>query len=165
MEVEDYTIEQFKEEFEDASTLQGKHDAITKASSYCIEFAPDVDPEFLEVVKEYKQHLIDIKKDFEKEEDEICNKAIEDGKYELCTCIKSLELKSDKFIQEGIRYYVRVEDPRITLGEMWSEVGTDEIKKFITNIEPIIWVIIDDGIGTLKSRNSLRGEFDKYFKK
>ena len=68
MTVEDYTIEQFKEEFEDSSTLQGKHDAILKATGYCVEFAPDVDPEFLGVVKEYKQHLIDIKKEFVKEE-------------------------------------------------------------------------------------------------
>ena len=174
MTVEDYTIEQFKEEFDDASTLQGKHDAIIKASSHCIEFAPDIDPEFSEVVKEYKQHLIDIKKQFTKEEDSICVKDIEDGKYELYTCIKSFELtpdnstssqiSSNKMIEEGIRYYVRVEDPKSILEEMWSEVGTDSIKEFINNMKPTIWIIVDNGIGTPKSRNAFRGDFETYFK-
>lgn len=174
MTVEDYTIEQFKEEFEDSSTLQGKHDAILKATGYCVEFAPDVDPEFLGVVKEYKQHLIDIKKEFVKEEDVICMKDIEDGKYELYTCIKSFELtpdnsttsqiSSNKIIEEGTRYYVRIEDPKSHLGEMWSLVATDEIKTFINNIKPIIWIIVDNGIGTPKSRNAFRGDFETYFK-
>lgn len=175
MKVEDYTIEQFKEEFDDASTLQGKHDAILKATSHCVEFAPDVEPEFSDVIKEYKQHLIDIKKEFAKEEDAICMKDIEDDKYELYTCIKSFELtpdnstssqiSSNKMIEEGTRYYVRVEDPKTILGEMWSEVGTDPIKEFINNMKPTIWIIVDDGIGTLKSRNAFRGDFETYFKK
>lgn len=158
----EYTVEKFKDEFEDAQSLQGKHDAILKAVSYHVEFGGD---EFPEVIKEYKQNLIDVKKDFEKEEDVICMKEIEDGKYELFTCIKSFEIKPDKFILEGNRYYVRVEDPKTILGEMWSEVGTDAIKSVIDSMKPVIWIIVDDGIGTLKSRNSMIGDFEIYFNK
>jgi len=157
----EYTIEQFKEEFEDSETLQGKHDAILKAVSYHVEFGGD---EFPEVIKEYKQHLIDIKKDFEKEEDVICMKEIEDGKYELFTCIKSY-YESQFSLEEGTRYYVKVEDSKSILGEMWSEVGTDEIKKIINSMRPVVWIITDYGIGTLKSRNSFKEDFETYFTK
>jgi hypothetical protein len=88
---------------------------------------------YVEQIKSIKQsHNIESfdELDFEKEEDVICMKEIEDGKYELFTCIKSY-YESQFSLEEGTRYYVKVEDSKSILGEMWSEVGTDEIKKII----------------------------------
>jgi hypothetical protein len=157
-----YTIEDFKEEFDNALNIKSKQDIILKAVSYQSEF--DKDYEFSEVINEYKQQLTDIKKDFEKEEDLICSKSIEDGKYELFTCIKSTYVVDNEFIQEGNDYYVRLEDPKSILGEMWSEVATDEIKGIISDMSPIIWIIVDNGIGTTKSRITINGKFEEYFK-
>ncbi len=160
---ENYTIEQFKEEFENTSTFEGKSDVIIKATCYCIEFAPDVDSEFLEIVKEYKHNLLDNREDFIKEENDICNRDIENGHYELYICIKSFEIYPGMFVHEGNRYYIKVDDFKSELGVMWSEVATDEMKKIIDNMKPVIWVITDGGIGTFKSRNLFREDFESYF--
>lgn len=161
MTEEKYTLEQLQEDFDNASTLHEKHDVIIKAVSYHVEFGGEGFPE---AIKSYKQEIIDLKKDFEKEEDEICNKAIEDDKYELYSCIKSYYNESFT-LQEGSRYYVRIEDPKAILGEMWSEVGNDVIKSIIDKMEPVIWIITDNGIGTLKSRNQFKEKFEEYFTK
>ena len=42
--------------------------------------------------------------------------------------------------------------------------SSDEIKRIIDNMKPVIWVITDNGIGTLKSRNSFKEDFEEYFK-
>lgn len=152
----EYTIEQFKEDFEDAPTIEMKHELMSNA----LEKFDLTDPDIASVISDYKYFLIEIKKEMDKEENDICDLSIERGEYELFTCVKS-----NDDLQEGNSYYVKFDDVKSSLGEMWSEVATDEMKQFINSMKPTIWVIVDDGIGSLKRRIVFKENFDSYFKR
>ena len=85
---------------------------------------------------------------------------IEDGKYTLFSCIKSID--SYKF---GCNYYVKVDNPK----DFYKMTGIGEtnsiIQNMIDSIKPIYYIVVDDGIGTLKRKNILSKnvDFSDYF--
>jgi len=153
---ENYTIDQFESDFEDAPNLESKHTILKKA----LDIFNVSDPDVKETLLKHKQDLIDLKSELAKEEDSKCNSDIDNGLVELYTCIKKIGE-----CEVGSRYYIKVDDIVASLDAKWSEVATDEIKEFISKMNPNIWVYMDNGIGTLKYREILRGDLTDYFTK
>ena len=150
----DYTIEQFEIDFDDAPNLDSKHEVIIKA----LDLLDTSDLIVREILLRHKEHLIDIRDEIAKEDDIRCNSDIDNGLVELYTCIKETN-----GCLVGSRYYVRIDDVRVSLEERWSEVATDEIKSFINSMKPTFWIYKDSGIGTLKYSECLIGNLSEYF--
>ena len=78
--------------------------------------------------------------------------------------VVKLAFKSINNFVEGYSYYVKIDDVRSKYTEALG--GTpDAIKEYISNIKPLIWIISDDGIGTLKTKNVFLENFSDYFQK
>lgn len=115
-----------------------------------------------EDIKELQLQINDVLESTAIEEDIIISGDIEDGKYTLHTCIRDiLDYKS------GLNYYIKVDDPR----EFYMSTGisetSSEIKIMIDSIKPIYYIVVDDGIGTLKRKNIFTKDvdFSEYFTK
>ena len=67
--------------------------------------------------------------------------------------------------QSGCNYYVKVDNPK----DFYKMTGIGETNKLIQNmidsIKPIYYIVVDDGIGTLKRKNIFSNdvEFSDYF--
>ena len=78
----------------------------------------------------------------------------------MFSCVKSIDS-----YQSGHNYYVKVDDPK----EFYLSTGIGEtnsiIKDMINSIKPTYFIVVDDGIGTLKRKNifSNNVEFSDYF--
>jgi hypothetical protein len=81
------------------------------------------------------------------------------GKWQLYTCIKDVNVCTT-----GNNYYVKIDD----MAKEYKDAEVPEgIADYISKIKPIIWIVTDNGIGTLKSRNlfaeEIYGKFDEHF--
>jgi hypothetical protein len=100
-------------------------------------------------------------------EDMSINLEIEDGVYQLYTCLKSLAVVGQTFYNSGNNYYVKVDDPK----EFYLSTGIGEtnavIQNMINSIKPTYFIVVDDGIGTLKRKNIFPKDvdFSNYFTK
>jgi hypothetical protein len=160
-----YTIEQFELDFEDAPNLEAKRDVLRTA----LETFDVSDIDIKETLLKYKEYLIDLRSIEREEEDIRCNSDIDNGLVELYTCIKEIPSNVintyNAVCEVGNRYYIKVDDVVLSLGEKWAEVATDEMKDLISKMNPTIWVYMDNGIGTQKFREVLIGELNEYFSK
>ena len=157
---ENYTIEQFELDFDDAPNLELKREVLIKA----LDIFDGSDSIIKESLLKHKEELMDLKSEMEKGEDVKCNSDIDNELVELYTCIK--EINDDSFkgsVKVGSRYYIKVDDIVASLDEKWSEVATDEMKEFISKMKPTIWIYMDSGIGSLKYREILKGDVLEYF--
>ncbi len=115
-----------------------------------------------EDIKELQMQINDVIENSKIEEDITISMEIEDGKYQLYTCIKTI----DCYKSLG-NYYVKIDDPK----EFYLSTGIAEtnslIKDMIESIKPIYYIVTDDGIGTLKRKNIFPNDFDftEYFTK
>ena len=113
-----------------------------------------------EYIKELQSQINDIIENEANEENVKISLEIEDGKYTLFSCIKSID--SYKF---GCNYYVKVDNPK----DFYKMTGIGEtnsiIQNMIDSIKPIYYIVVDDGIGTLKKKNILSKnvDFSDYF--
>lgn len=153
----EYTIEQFQIDFESASTDE-KSEALIKA----LDNLDISDPDVKETLSQYKSELKDIREQMVIDENAFCDKAIQDGKFEVYKCIHPVE----KFEMNG-SYYVMIDD----VAKVYEANITAEnpvIKEYISKIKPLIYIIVDNGIGTPKRRSVFpRSEFnfDNHFVK
>jgi len=140
----EYTIEQFEIDFESA-TDDKKSEILIKA----LDNLDISDPNIKEIIYQYKNELRDIREQMVIDENNFCEKLIEDGKFEVYKCITAF----DNF-EVGGSYYVMIDDvAKIYDGNIASE--NPLIKDYISKIKPLIYTIIDDGIGTPKRRSPL----------
>lgn len=121
--------------------------------------------EVRESIREYRAQLEDYRNDIKAEQDKTCNEWIESGKCELYLCKKDV----DNLWASGSRYYVRVDDTKSqyinNLSEVMDKLKPEVIEK-INSMKPLIWVIRDNGIGTLKEKNVfVFDNFEDYFEK
>jgi len=150
-----YTIEQFQIDFELATTDE-KSELLIKA----LDNLDINDPDVKEILSQYKSELKDIQMVID--ENDFCDKAIQDGKFEVYKCIHPVE----KFEMDG-SYYVMIDD----VAKVYEANITAEnpiIKEYISKIKPLIYIIVDNGIGTPKRRSVFpRSEFnfDNHFVK
>ena len=95
-------------------------------------------------------------------DNQISEEDIKELQYTLFSCIKSIDS-----YQSGCNYYVKVDNPK----DFYRMTGIGETNKLIQNmidsIKPIYYIVVDDGIGTLKRKNILSKdiEFSNYFTK
>jgi methionine synthase II (cobalamin-independent) len=153
--IPDYTIEQFELDFDEASSYEQKNEVILRS----LDLLDIKDIEVRETILKFRSEIKDYQLEMKKEADVSCNKDIESGSCELYKCIKSI----DNFI-EGYNYYVKIDDVRTKYIEALGETP-DAIKEYVSNIKPLIWIISDNGIGTLKTKNVFLDNFSDYFQK
>ena len=158
METE-YTYEKFKEDFEDAQTPDAKHEVLRTLLDSDI----DVN-EYKEDIKEYRAQLQDLKNQMEVEEDASINFGIENGTFKLYKCIEDVNQ-----YKLGCNYYTKV-DPIKTryttaiIGEELESEIPSQIQEYISRLKDLIWIVTDDGIGTLKKKNLVVDfDFSKHF--
>ncbi len=139
--IETYTIEQFEIDFQNALDSE-KPGILTKAVD-CLDVTDDDVRDFLQ---KYRDELKDIQNDINIDMDKDCNDYINTGIADLYTCIKPFG--SEYII--GQDYYVRI----IDLASEYREKGvcdvSVEMSNYVNSIKPLIWIISDDGVGTLK---------------
>lgn len=150
-----YTLEQFESDFDEADGIEDKNKVLEKA----LDNFDVTDSEVRETLLKFRSELKDYQLDMKKEDDASCNMGIESGSFELYKCIKSI----NNFV-EGYNYYVKIDDVRSKYTEALGETP-DAIKEYISNIKPLIWIISDNGIGTLKTKNVFLDNFSDYFQK
>ena len=158
-ETEEYTYEKFKEDFEDAQTPDAKQEAIFTLLDSDI----DVN-EYKEDIQEYRAQLQDLKNQMEVEEDASIDTGIESDTFKLYTCIEDV----DQY-KAGRNYYVKVDSIKTKytaalIGDGSESEIPSEIKEYFNGLKDLIWVVTDEGIGTLKKKNLVVDfDFSKHF--
>jgi hypothetical protein len=117
-----------------------------------------------ELLIEYKAQIADLREQINIEEDIKINDLIERGSMELYTCTKSV----NEFV-EGSNYYVMVDDVKSKYAESFERSYfyiPDAIKEYVDDIKPLIWIVTDNGIGTLKYKRLVTDfDFSEHFTK
>lgn len=154
------TIEKFENEFNDAQSLELKRELIEKLLDSDIDFN---DSEIKSKLKEYSSQLQDFKETMEIENSLLIDTDIENGKYQLYTCIEETEFFT-KYVK-GRNYYVSIDDISKRYIENIGDITdlNDEFKEYLSNIKPVVWIVSDDGIGTLKRKYTFSDDFSKHF--
>ena len=155
---ESYTLDTFEQEFSEAQSEKEKQEVFNKLLDSDIDFTI---PENKERMVEYRAQLQDYRQELQIEDDYLINLELEmfPGKWQLYTCIKDVNVCTT-----GNNYYVKIDD----MAKEYKDAEVPEgIADYISKIKPIIWIVTDNGIGTLKSRNlfaeEIYGKFDEHF--
>jgi hypothetical protein len=152
----EYTIEQFIEEFEEAQTPDAKQEVMLRLLDSDIDLVDNK-----ELLIEYKAQIQDLKEQINIEEDIKINDLIDNGSMELMTCIKAV----DEFV-EGSSYYVMIDDVKSKYTESFGDDIPQALKDYLNGIKPLVWIVNDSGIGTLKYRKLVTDfELSDYFTK
>jgi len=103
--------------------------------------------------------------DKQQEENNRCEEEIQEGKYQLYTCLKEIP---DFKCNVGDYKYIKIDD----IASDYKSKGVDQISPemadYVANIEPIITIISDNSIGSLKFKKIFTkkiGDFNDYFVK
>ena len=154
--IAEYTIEQFVEDFDDAQTPEAKQEVLLKLLDSDIDVV-----ENKEIIKEYRSQIQDLREQLDIEADAVINIQIEQGFVELYTCNKGV----NEFV-EGSRYYVHIDDYKSKLVAIEGIDIPQAIKDYVSGIKPLIWIVTDNGIGTLKYKRLVTDfEFSEHFNK
>jgi len=155
----EYTIEQFIEEFEEAQTPDAKQEVMSRLLDSDIDLVDNK-----ELLIEYKAQIADLKEQISIEEDIKINDLIDKDLISLYTCTKSV----NEFV-EGSNYYVQIDDVKSKYVESFERSYfyiPDAIKAYVDNIKPIIWIVTDNGIGSLKYKVLVTDfDFSEHFTK
>jgi len=152
----DYTIEQFGKEFEEAQTPDAKQEVMLRLLDSDIDLVDNK-----ELLIEYKAQIADLREQINIEEDIKINDLIDKGLMSLYTCTKSV----NEFV-EGSNYYVEIDDYKSKLVAIEGIDIPDDIKAYVDNIKPLIWVVTDSGIGSLKYKRLVTDfDFSEHFTK
>ena len=152
----EYTIEQFIEDFEAAQTPDAKQALFQTLIESDIDLADNK-----ELLIEYKAQIADLREQLHIEEDIKINDLIDRGSMELYVCNKAV----DEFV-EGCSYYVMIDDVKSKYTESFGDDIPQALKDYLNGIKPLVWIVNDSGIGTLKYRKLVTDfEFSDYFTK
>ena len=154
--IAEYTIEQFIEDFEAAQTPDAKQ------ALFQTLIESDIDLEDnKELLIEYRAQIADLREQLHIEEDIKINDLIDRGSMELYVCNKAV----DEFV-EGSSYYVMIDDVKSKYTESFGDDIPQALKDYLNGIKPLVWIVNDSGIGTLKYRKLVTDfEFSDYFTK
>jgi hypothetical protein len=154
--IAEYTIEQFIEEFEMAQTPDAKNEVLLKLLDSDIDVVDNK-----ELLIEYKAQIADLREQINIEEDIKINDLIDKGLMSLYTCTKSV----NEFV-EGSNYYVEIDDYKSKLVAIEGIDIPDAIKAYVSGIKPLIWIVTDSGIGSLKYKVLVTDfDFSEHFNK
>ena len=154
--IAEYTIEQFIEDFEAAQTPDAKQALFQTLIESDIDLADNK-----ELLIEYKAQIADLREQLNIEEDIKINDLIDNGSMELYVCNKAV----DEFV-ECSSYYVMIDDVKSKYTESFGDDIPQALKDYLNGIKPLVWIVNDSGIGTLKYRKLVTDfEFSDYFTK
>ena len=154
--IAEYTIEQFIEDFEMAQTPDAKQALFQTLIESDIDLVDNK-----ELLIEYKAQIADLREQLHIEEDIKINDLIDRGSMELYVCNKAV----DEFV-EGCSYYVMIDDVKSKYTESFGDDIPQALKDYLNGIKPLVWIVNDSGIGTLKYRKLVTDfEFSDYFTK
>lgn len=156
-EYSNYTLDTFEEKFKDTQNFEQKKQLIDDLLDSDLNFN---DPDIKERLAEYRAQLKDYWVDMKLEENASIEKGIEDGSYQLYTCIK----ETDKY-KQGYNYYVYISELKKQYEATEIASVSEELANYIANIKDLVWIVSDDGIGTLKRKSLFRENFNEYFTK
>jgi hypothetical protein len=152
----EYTIEQFGEEFEEAQTPDAKQEVMLRLLDSDIDLVDNK-----ELLIEYKAQIQDLREQINIEENIKINDLIDKGLMSLYTCTKSV----NEFV-EGSNYYVEIDDYKSKLVAIEGIDIPDAIKAYVSGIKPLIWIVTDSGIGSLKYKRLVTDfDFSEHFTK
>lgn len=162
----DYTYQKFKEDFENAETPEAKQNAIFTLLDSNIDLN-----EYKEDIQEYKDQLKDLKHQMEVDEDASINIGIDNGTFTLYTCTQNIHQYT-----AGNNYYVSIDNikTRYTaalIGDAPESEIPNAIKEYFNGLKDLIWIVTDNGLGTLKKKELVVGlnfhdfDFNKHFTK
>jgi hypothetical protein len=152
----EYTIEQFIEDFEMAQTPDAKQAVFQKLTESDIDLVDNK-----ELLIEYKAQIQDLREQINIEEDIKINDLIDKGLMELYICTKSV----NEFV-EGSRYYVQIDDVKSKYTESFEGDIPEALVDYINGIKPLIWIVTDNGIGSLKYKVLVTDfDFSEHFNK
>ena len=152
------TLDKFEQDFNSSTSYEARRELLDQLMASDIDFSISENKESL---KEYMEQAKDFKDELKREKDSLINQDIDDGKFQLYTCIKT----SDNFTS-GKNYYVKIDD----LSKLYSDTQIGDLNKdlsdYIKSVKPLVWIVLDDGIGTLKRKELFDfDEFDLNFTK
>jgi hypothetical protein len=155
-----YTYQKFKETFEDAQTPEAKQEAIITLLDSNIDLN-----EYKEDIQEYKDQLKDLKHQIELENDVYINTCIDNGTFTLYTCTQNTHQYT-----AGNNYYVSIDNikTRYTaalIGDAPESEIPQEVKEYFNGLRDLIWIVTDNGLGTLKKKELVHFDFNKHFTK
>jgi hypothetical protein len=154
--IAEYTIEQFIEEFEEAQTPDAKQEVMLKLLDSDIDLVDNK-----ELLIEYKAQIADLREQINIEEDIKINDLIDKGLISLYTCTKSV----NEFV-EGSSYYVQIDDVKSKYTESFEGDIPEALVDYINGIKPLIWIVTDNGIGSLKYKVLVTDfDFSEHFNK
>ena len=159
---ESYTLDTFEQEFSEAQSEKEKQEIFNKLLDSDIDFT---EPENKERMVEYHAQLNDYREELKIQDDYLINLELEmfPGKWQLYTCIKDVNVSTT-----GSNYYAKIDDLAKQYQDTDGEVP-EAIAEYVSKIKPLIWIVTDNGIGTLKSKNlfieQVFGKFDEHFTK
>jgi hypothetical protein len=152
----EYTIEQFIEDFEMAQTPDAKQALFQNLIESDIDLVDNK-----ELLIEYRAQIADLREQLHIEEDIKINDLIDRGSMELYVCNKAV----DEFV-EGSSYYVMIDDVKSKYTESFGDDIPQALKDYLNGIKPLVWIVNDSGIGTLKYRKLVTDfELSDYFTK
>jgi hypothetical protein len=152
----EYTIEQFIEDFEMAQTPDAKQALFQNLIESDIDLVDNK-----ELLIEYKAQIQDLREQLDIEEDIKINDLIDNSSMELYVCNKAV----DEFV-EGSSYYVMIDDVKSKYTESFGDDIPQALKDYLNGIKPLVWIVNDSGIGTLKYRKLVTDfELSDYFTK
>jgi hypothetical protein len=160
--LKDYTLDLFEKEFNEAQSETEKTNVFNRLLDSDIDFT---DPDNRERLVEYRAQLQDYREELKIQDDYLINLELEmfPGKWQLYTCTKSVY-----GYNEGHNYYVKIDDMAKQYQDNEGEVP-EVIADYVSKIKPLVWLVTDNGIGTLKSRNlfveEIYGKFNEHFTK
>lgn len=154
--IAEYTIEQFIEEFEEAQTPDAKQEVMLRLLDSDIDLVDNK-----ELLIEYKAQIADLREQINIEEDIKINDLIDKGLISLYTCTKSV----NEFV-EGSSYYVQIDDVKSKYTESFEGDIPEALVDYINGIKPLIWIVTDNGIGSLKYKVLVTDfDFSEHFNK
>jgi hypothetical protein len=155
-----YTYQKFKEDFEDAETPEAKQKALMTLLDSDIDVK-----EYKEDIQEYRAQLKDLKDQIDGVIDASINTGIENGTFTLYTCTQDAHQYT-----AGNNYYVSIDNikTRYTaalIGDAPESEIPQEVKEYFNGLKDLIWIVTDNGLGTLKKKELVHFDFTKHFTK
>ena len=95
--------------------------------------------------------------------DRIGQCGMENGTFKLYTCIEDV----DQY-KAGSNYYVKVDPIKERYTSALVGNGSEyevpaKIQEYVAGLKDLVWIVTDDGIGTLKKKNLVAGNAFEYF--
>jgi hypothetical protein len=144
-------MDQYRTRFQESETLKERQEIVREM----IELR---NPELDDDISEFSEIVNDEIQEIKVQENIRILNDIDEGKYELYRCVNPV----DGF-EKNSEYRVRIDDMKSELMETWKDNMTDVIHNYLKSLEPVVWIVVDDGLGTLKRKIRFDGNLENHF--